>query len=421
MKLKQFAVLALLAGACAPSGPVHAALYGDLPSLREQIAQAAKGGKLDRRATVELAEAVASREVVSAQGKSGARHVRALSACARPLLPSLRRRAEVHDEAGAEAMLVLLSLRATDPDVLVQRYAGDRDGSWRAVAARSARTPNDVLQRRSWFVDPDERVRRAALEAAETNPDPSDAEALLEAFRLDPDPLSRSLAARAAGAIGGEAVVLGLRDRFDRADEAGQLTIIEAWAMPAAYKTGGARELTAVMDTQHGIVAVAAAAALLRSGEKDGRVVGFLASTIEHGSDDERRLAIMLAPSDDPRVAQALDRAANDNSPEVRVMVWSLFLSSPARRMTAFQKLRQLAVQTDPPAFEAQAALARAGDRVTIPALTTEAQKGAPARRGSAAVALFRLGETSKAALALGDADPGVRVAAACGIISAKR
>ena len=419
--MNRIALLLLLAAGCAPSGPVRAALYEDLPSLRHAIGDAAQRGKLDRRATVELAEAVASREVVSAQGKSGARHVRALSACARPLLPSLRRRAAIHDEPGAEAMLVLLAQRATDPEVLMQRYAGDSDAAWRAVAARSAGNPRDVLQRRAWFLDPDERVRREAFEAAVSAPAASDLDALLEAFRLDPDPFSRSLAARAAGAIGGEAAVLGLKDRFARADEAGQLAIIEAWAMPASFASGGARELAAEMDAQRGVVSIAAASALLRMGEKDGRVAGILANAIEHGGEDERRLAIMLAPSDEPRVAEALARAANDENSAVRVMVWSLLVDNPQKRALALQKLRELAKRDDDAAFEARAALARAGDREMIPALSSEAQKGAPARRAPAAVALFRWGEPARAAVALADEDPGVRVATACGILNAKR
>lgn len=409
----------LLSG-CGPTGPVRAALYEDLPSLRRHIEQAERAGKLDRARVAELAHAVAAREVASAQGASGVRRVRAVVGCARPMLSALRQRAAVHDEPGAEAMLVLIGLRDQEPGSLVERYGKEASPAWRAVAARAALEPRDALARRAWFVDPDERVRRAAFEAALAAPDASDLEILLESFRLDPGPMSRSLAARAAGAIGGEASVLGLKDRFARADEAGRLTLIEAWAMPAAYRSGGARELRLVAESRQGLLSVAAADALIRSGDSDGALVGLLVTSLEHGSEDERRLAILLAPTSDPRVGAALDRARSDANPEVRVIALARLLRVKERAAESAKALREMAARSDGIADQARAALAATGDRSVVPQLLVSAQKGHPWQRGRAAVALFRLGVTAPAAKTLADADPGVRIAASCGILASR-
>lgn len=405
---------------CAPVGPVRAALYEDLPSLRREIAAAERAGKLDRARVAELAKAVASREVASAQGASGARRVRTVLGCARPMLSALRERSEVHDEPGAEAMLARIALRDQEPGTLVARYASESNPAWRAVAARAAVDRKDVLTRRAWFVDPDQRVRRAAFEAALAAPDPADLELLLESFRLDPDLLSRSLAARAAGAIGGEAAVLGLKDRYARADEAGRLTLVEAWAMPAAYATGGARELRLVADSRQGLVSVAAADALLRSGDQDASLVGLLVTALEHGSEDERRLAIQLAPLSDARVAAALDRARSDANAEVRVIALARLLGVKARAAEATKGLRELSAGKDVTADEARAALAVIGDRSVVSSLIAQSQSGQPWQRGRSAVALFRLGETVSAAKALADADAGVRLSVSCGILAAR-
>lgn len=405
---------------CGPAGPVRAALYEDLPSLRQRIQEAERAGKLDRARVAELAKAVASREVASAEGASGVRHVRALLGCAHPMLTALRQRAEVHDDPGAEAMLALLAVRDAEPSTLVTRYARETDPAWRAVAARAAIDKRDTLARRAWFVDPDERVRRSALEAALFAPDPLDLDLLLESFRLDPDPLSRSLAARAAGAIGGEPAVLGLKDRFARADEGGRLTLVEAWAMPAAYESGGARELRIVAEAGAGLVSIAAADALLRSGDNDGSLVGLLVTAIDHGSEDERRLAVRLAPTGEPRVLAALDRARKDENVEVRVIALARLLGVAARATEASKGLREMAAKKDGTADEARAALAAFGDRSVVSSLVEQSQKGEPWQRGRSAVALFRLGETVPAAKVLADADPGVRIRVSCGILAAR-
>lgn len=417
---KVAAVLALGVAGCAPSGPVRAALYGDLPTLREEIRRAESAHKLDRNEVKRLALAVAERETASAIGSSGVRHVRALSVCGTALLPALRRRSEQKDEVGAQAMRVRIALRDVSTAALVKEYASAKDGAWRAVAARAAVAAEDAFQRRAWFTDPDQEVRQAALEAAAIAPVNEDREALLEAFRLDPDATCRSRAAHAAGALGGEGSVLGLADRFARADTEGQLTIVEAWAMPASYSSGGARELRQLASAGAGLTSVAAAEALLRQGEHDGALPGILAMAIEHGADEEQRTALRQAPLADERVRVAVEHVSRSANPDIAVLAWSRLLEEPAHSAAATNALRALAKKPIPAAAEARMSLAAAGDKSVVPELVAEAQSGAPWSRGRAAAALYRLGEPARAALTLADPDPGVRIATACGIVASR-
>ena len=105
-------------------------------------------------------------------------------------------------------------------------------GAWRAVAARGTGSSERATLRRAFYVDPDERVRREALHSALEAQDPADLTVLLETARLDPDPMSRSIATRAVGMIGGAQASLGLEDLWPGADEAEELAIVEAWSMP---------------------------------------------------------------------------------------------------------------------------------------------------------------------------------------------
>jgi len=399
---------------------VGAALHRDLPALKLELARAQQAGKLDRADVTDIAEAVVAREIHTASGESGVRRVRALRACARPVLGVLRERSSRTDEVAAEAMLVRVTQNDVSTSSLVKRYAAHGDGAWRAVAARASVEPEDVLFRRRWFADPDRRVRRASLEAAMLTPEPGDLPALLETLRLDPDPLSRSLAARAAGAIGGEHAVVALSDRLARADEADRLAIVDALAMPAAFSAGGERELYRLAEDKHGVVSISAARALLTHKPEDGALAGLLLTAIEHGSEEEQRLALSFVPLTDPRTPATLDRAAVSSNPEVRVMALARLLALPARKAEAEKRLRQMAAKDDSVAEQARAALAASGDRSVVAGLVRDLQRGHASSRQAAAVSLFRLGEPAKAATALGDDDPGVRLAVSCAVLAAR-
>ena len=54
-----------------------------------------------------------------------------------------------------------------------------------------------------------------------------------------------------------------------RADETTRITIIEAWSMPAALRSGGDRKLVWAAETTRGLPAIAAAQALVRLGSSN--------------------------------------------------------------------------------------------------------------------------------------------------------
>lgn len=404
-----------LALACASSGLVETARSGDLATLRRQIAS--EKASLDDGTVRDVAVAVAGREVRSAQGEAAVRRVRSIRSCAHPLVPVLRDRAGQQDDPGAEAALILVELGDLSRGSAVDRYSHATSGSWRAVAARAAIAGAHGALRRAAMRDVDERVRRAAFLAAYEAKDRADVEELLEAARVDPDPLARSQALRAAGAIGGERVVLALRDLYLRADAATRLGYLDAWAQPGSYSSGGRSQLRTVAEGGAGLLPIAAAAALYDAGEED--VLGILLRSISSGTVEERVLAMQRSPVSDADVQRALDKAAKDSDGDVASAALARLAELPARRDQAVAQLRKLAAGK-PPSASARRYLAQLGDSSVAAEFARQLSDKDPATRRDAASSLIRLHRLADAAPALSDDDPGVRTAVACAVIAAR-
>jgi HEAT repeat protein len=405
--------------ACGTSGVVRTALHGDLAALKREVSEGQRRGDLDRGTVIDLAQAVAGREVRSAKGQGAIHQIRAIRSCASSLLPVLRDKAEQGDDAGAEATMLLYDLGRLPAEPLVRRHRAASAGAWRAVAARAAVAPKYGLLRRQWMRDPDERVRRAALAAALDSAGRDDLEELLEAARLEPDEIGRSLALRAVGAIGGERAVLALDDLWARADETTRKAIVDAWAMPAAYETGGRGRLIRVVETTRGIAALAAAEALSRtSGPEAHKGVAVLTRAIVDGTPEERSVAIVAAPLHDSDVVQALRRSAKERDREVRVMALARLVEVQEHRLEAVKALQQLAAKQDEIAVQARAALSAADDKSVVPGLEKQLSSRRSQDRKLAALGLLRLGEWPRLATALADDDPHVRASVACTVLS---
>ncbi len=391
--------------------------------LKRDIASAQQAHELTPSVAVHLAQAVAEREVISAQGTNGALRVRTLRPCAGPLRSVIEQRAEGEDDVSAELSLILLEMHALDRVAQVNRYAGSTSGGFRAVAARAAVRPIDSDVRKRFFADLDERVRRAAFSAAYDAREPSELLPLLDSARLDPDPQGQSLAARAAGAIGGERAVLALKDLWARADDARKIGIVDAWAERASFAAGGARELSVVADGG-GVAAVSAALALSRAG---GALAAPANAQLRHalleGTDDEKRLALNVVELDSPNEAALLE-ASRTASAELRVVALSRLSTLPRRRDAALRALRALANQTANSDAELRAraaatdALAGAGDTSVERALVKDVQSVDLHTRWRAARALTRLGNYADAATALADEDVSLRTDVACAILT---
>lgn len=415
--------MALLAS-CGPKPPVRTALQGDLTALKRDIKSAQQAQKLDHGAVVCLARALAEREVMSAEGRDGALRVRSFRPCAAPLRATMERRADSGDDVAAELTLILLEMHAVDRANLLKRYLQSSSAAWRAVAARAAVRAADTNVRKRFFADPDERVRRAAFSAAHEARDAAELEALLEAARLDPDAESQSLAARAAGAIGGERAVLGLKDLWAQAEDGLRIGIVDAWTEHASFVAGGERELAAAAEASNGLAAVSASYALVRAGGAEAAAANArLRRYILDGSDDEKRLALSVAPLDTENVA-ALSEAAKKASPELRAVALSRLSMVPAQRTAAIVALRILA--TAKPSSDADrrardsaiSALAQAGDSSVRAALLQNLRDKDGPTRARGARGLTSLGDYSDAATALGDDDASLRSNLACTILA---
>jgi len=423
LRLGWCSALVLLA-ACGPKPPVKTALQGNLVSLKQDIESAQRSQKLDHDTVVNLALALGERELMSAQGSDGAIRVRSLRMCARPLRDTMERRADSGDDVAAELTLILLETHAADRTALLKRYAQSSSGSWRAVAARAAVRPAETDLRKSFFSDPDERVRRAAFSAARDAHEASELEALLEAARLDPDPTSQSLAVRAAGTIGGERAVLALKDLWAQADDALRIAIVDGWTEHASFVAGGGRELAAASEAAAGLSSVSAAYALVRSGGMDSPAAGArLRSYILDGSDDEKRLALSVAPLEGENET-AIVEASKKATPELRALALGRLSNVLAHRTEAILALRALAnvkptSDSDVHARDAAiSALAEAGDTSVHATLVKDLTDKDRQTRWRAAQGLTNLGDYASVATALADDDVSLRSDLACSILA---
>jgi HEAT repeat protein len=413
------ALLWVALGCAAQRPEIRAALTGDLAELKREVAQAQLRGEITRERLTELARAVARREVASARGGIGAQQLRRFRACLKPLQRELEQQARERDEAAAMAAMLLLESGQRDPTALVSEYSKDERGAFRALAARSSLSPREAELRRRYFLDPDERVRRAALEAALHAPRSSELEALLEAARLDPAPQSRARAVQAVGRIGGERAVLGLMDLFAAADEHEQLSILEAWSRPQSFGHGGERELSRALS-RPGLVSVSAASLLLGSRDSRTAALAVLARAIETGSDDERRVALSVAPVQEPAIRDALLAASKSPSPELTPLILLRLSEVPGRASEARKQLEALARDKGDSGLEAVFALAQLGSMTATARLEQELSHPSAARRRRAALMLARLGKLKGLSLRLADDDPSLRAELACQLLEAR-
>jgi HEAT repeat protein len=398
---------------------VRTALTGTLPELQQAIARAQQAGTLSGKRLTELARAVAEREIAGAHGAEGAQQIAVFRPCSSELETPLDERAARGDEAAAVATLLLFEAGKRNAKDLVARYQEADSGAFRALAARATLSSGQAELRRRYFTDPDERVRRAAFEAALKAPMPSQLSDLIEAARLDPSPGNRSRAAQAVGRIGTEPAVVGLMDLFAGGDEQDQLAVVDAWSQAPSFSRGGERELLRAL-ARPGLVSVSAATLLLGSQEGRAAAVGVLGRAIAEGTDDERRVALMAAPLDEPSIKDALDKAAKSPSPELTPLVLSRLAELPGRSAKARASLEKLAQDKGDYGLEASYALAQLGSPQAVKRVEQELSHERASRRLRAAITLAGLGQQQHLAPRLADEDPLVRATLACRLSEAR-
>ena len=427
---------------CGGSGSLRAVEAGRLTGLSAVVAAEVERGELDADEAVELARAVLRRDVAGASGDEGASRIRGLTGCARPLDGALERRAETADAAAAAAAMVRLEAGLSPPEDFV-RWASEAPGgpraAFRPVGARALSGENDGELRRKLFLDGDQEVRLAALRAAQRAASASDTDAVLEAARVDPFPMARTQAVRAAGAIGGERVVLALKDLWVTADPILRQAIADAWGTPASIAAGGRRELSWAADTQGGSPAIAAAYALVRAGNRAtptptgpgvADALGVIERAMKSGVTHERTFAITIAPLSVPALQKAVIEASSDTDEEVALAAVSRRLAttfllggaSASDRPALIAKLLKAASSGEKMrGLVARNALARAGAREVLPLLDKDAISTDAQARKAAGVAFVALGELPRAAVLAVDVDARVRDGVACSLLAARR
>ncbi|MEP7124207.1 MAG: hypothetical protein ABJE95_24990 [Byssovorax sp.] len=423
---------------CGGSASLRAAEAGRFTGLSAEVAAEVKRGDLDEAEAIELARAILRRDVAGAAGDEGAARIHGLAGCARPLDRALEHRAEDDDVAGAAAAMVRLEVGLSSREDFVH-WASEAPGgprsAFRAVGARALSGPDDGALRRKLIVDADQAVRLAALRASEHAASASDTDVVLDAARVDPFPMARAVAVRAAGAIGGERVVLALKDLWAAADPLLREAIADAWGTPASIDAGGRRELSWAAETQGGAPAIAAAYALVRAGNHAtpmptgpgvAEAIGVIERAIKSGVTHERTFAITIAPLSAPALQNAVIEASKDVDEDVALAATVRRLdtaagqggASPADRPALTAKLLAAASSGEKMrGLVARNALARLGVRELLPLLDKEASSPDAQLRKAAGTAFVALGELPRAAVLAADTDARVRDGVACSLL----
>ena len=424
-------VAALASGGCVASPAVQAASLGRYEGLRASLQADFVAGKLDLGEAVDFARAVAKGEIARAKGDQGVQRIRELRSCANEIYGALGDRAEVEDAVGAEAAMALVDSGVQSPGHYArwaQTPPGGEGAAFRPLGARSLVSVDDGALRRRLMADPDEEVRRNAMRAALVAADPADTDALLEAARVDPSPAAREQAIRAAGALGGERVVLALKDLWPRADASARGAIVDAWRRERCFSAGGSRELGWVVSAERGPAAITAAAYLTRAGGAGaGEAAGVLERAIKDGPSEDRVRAVEVAPLGIASIREAVRAAEGDPDEAVAAAAMVRRLEASAangganegspERAALLAKLLPLAAGTGPGAVSARGGLARARVRPLVGILERDGEAKDPKRRAEAGTGLAVLGEVARAAPFAADPDPSVRTTVACAIL----
>lgn len=399
---------------CRASPALRHAKDRNLSALRKDLASHPPTPNQARQ----VAQEVLKYEIENAADPKDRGFLKTIVGCSLGMTESLRRRAKLRDGAGAEAAMVLVELGKWGN---VSAFETDDDGAWRALAARG--TGTDPVLRRDYYVDPDERVRQAALRAALLEPSQEDVSSLLEVARLDPDPVTRSRAILALGHIEDERISRALFDLYPRLDESLRLTVVDACGTQPLYQHGGQGKLERLISHDNGLPVVAAASRLARDSDEavSNPAIARLLRFLTEGTTDEQRLTLTTMPVTHLETTKALLGKTGSSDPSIAVIAWSRLLAHEDHRAKAERELATLSkVQEDPSlALQAQAALAAGGSARVIAQLTEQLRDGNPTVRKLSALGLIRLGQLALASRLVADEDESVRRAIACRVVGA--
>ncbi len=415
---------------CASSGAVKPAREGRFPEARAAVNSEIQAGTMGPRAAALVARAIVKGEVERAQGDEGLARLRELSACAKQVDDALSSRSKKRDYLGAMSAILLIDAGVESPrgwSSWLDTPLDAPEAPFRALGARSLRSGGDGDQRRKLFLDGDEEVRRGAMRAAADAADEDDAEGLLEAGRLDPMPAARGQAVRSAGVIGGERVVLALKDLWPQGDVSLREAIVEAWSQGRSYEAGGAAQLHWVIDSERGRPQIAAALVVLDKDDSSTGALGVLERAVHEGATSERVHAIEVVPLENKTLREAVLKAQDDPDEVVAVAATGRLLDAKEKhgglpdgeRAARFEKLMALASGTTAGSGPAKLVLARFRAPGVEPLLLKDAEATEPRVRAEAGAALAAYGNLPRAVAIAADPIPRVRTSVSCAVLKA--
>lgn len=418
------ALLVLLATACGgQNGAMQAARQSDTKTLRNELLGARAQGRLNRSLTQEIARAMLEGELERSHNLSGVAFVQSLSPCSRELSGALEDRSQRRDDVGGEALLLLVE--SGREGKRARSHEGDEIPSYRAAFARSLTKPEDAERRSHLYADPDQRVRRAALDAALGSASSTELDALKETARVDPDPLCQSKALRLIGTIDDERSLSLLLERYTPAKERERLSVIEGLRQQAQASPVARDELFYIASSAEGIVRLTAAVFLLRSSiqpplpaERQEVLTNFVSEFARTGTLTEQILALGSLTPDTRETRQLLTAAATSPQKDLRVAALIALLEDEKERTRAQRELLALAAEPSTPGRAARDALARRGDTRVLPFALRDTKDPDPRVRVQAADALLALTRWDHAGTLLADPDHGTRLELACTMLA---
>lgn len=336
------------------------------------------------------------------------RTVESLGSCAKQVQSALELRAQIHDDAGAEALTLLADVDGVSRSSL-RHFENDENPLFRALYARALTTVDDGAARRVLFIDPQVDVRRGAFLAAGAAHDARDQEGLLESARHDPDPLARSLAIRAL--VAQDAIAQSqadaIADLAAQADEAGRTEIALGWAQSPLFAQGGRVHLASSLSRGGGMDSLMAASVTWMIWATTDVELGNLArarllAALQRGPSAQRMRAIAVVSlrgslaASAPFVA-ALQEVAANGEPEQRVAAHARLAELPPQRVAAIAALWELAKRRDAAGLSARIALAQAGERTVQAWLENDLTRGEYSDRVAAVDGLAALGRGMRA------------------------
>lgn len=417
-------LLALLASACGGrNGAVRAAEQNDERALRSELLRARAEGRLNQSVAQSVARALLEGELERSRGPDGVALVETLPPCADELRGSLEDRSRTHDDVGGAALLMLVELGREQGRA--RAHEDDPVPSFRSAWARSLTGEANAERRLSLYADPDQRVRRAALDAAFGSASPDELLALNETARLDPDPLCRSKALRLIGTVRDPKSLAILLDRYASAPERERLSVLEGIREQANLNRDAQDELFAIAVSATGLVRLSAALLLLASTWEppldEGRKEALQNSLFEFarsGSPAEQVLAFQSLTPNTQETRELLEAGASSKNEEVRGRALELLLNDARSAKKAETELLTLAAEDSTSGRAARSALAERGKSQVLPFLLKDTARADAEVRLQAAHALLALGRWDHAGLQLADRDQKAQLRLACTMLA---